>query len=127
MSHAASISLPQAPTAPALARRIVDRVERLQPDVAINARLLVSELVANAVRHVRGEGEIGMQVEVRDHALRVEVRDPGGGFVPKARTSASPQGSGWGLHLVEVLSDRWGVEGSGPTRVWFEIDRAVGA
>jgi anti-sigma regulatory factor (Ser/Thr protein kinase) len=127
MSHSALIPLPQAPTAPALARRIVDRVERLRPDAAINARLLVSELVANAVRHVRREGQIGMHVEVRDDALHVEVMDPGGGFVPRARTESSPLGGGWGLHMVDVLSDRWGVDGSGPTRVWFEIDRAVGA
>jgi hypothetical protein len=34
------------------------------------------------------------------------------------------QDSGWGLFLVEQLSDRWGVEQIGQaTTVWFEIDR----
>ncbi len=29
---------------------------------------------------------------------------------------------GWGLHLVEALTDRWGVY-EGSTHVWFEIER----
>jgi hypothetical protein len=31
--------------------------------------------------------------------------------------------SGWGLHLVETLADRWGIERQAGTRVWFELDR----
>jgi hypothetical protein len=27
---------------------------------------------------------------------------------------------GWGLHLVESLSERWGVH-AGSTHVWFEL------
>ena len=125
--HSTLTQLPKAPTAPATARRLIDRLERLRPDVVVNARLLVSELVANAVRHVDREGQIGMQVELRAEALHVEVVDPGEGFVPRTRSSDAPLGSGWGLHLVDELSDRWGVEGGGPTRVWFEIDRATAA
>ena len=119
------IQLPKAASAPATARRVIDGLERLRPDVAVNARLLVSELVANAVRHVRPEGLIGMHVAVHNDSLHVEVVDPGSGFQPRARTPQSPLGSGWGLHLVDELSDRWGVDASGPTRVWFEIDGAT--
>ncbi len=126
MTNPTLIQLPKASTAPATARQMIDRLERLRPDVAVNARLLVSELVANAVRHVRREGSIGMQVSLNNDSLYVEVVDPGCGFVPRARTASSPLGSGWGLHLVDELSDRWGVDASGPTRVWFEIDGATG-
>ena len=28
---------------------------------------------------------------------------------------------GFGLAIVDALSDRWRVSGSGPARVWFEI------
>jgi anti-sigma regulatory factor (Ser/Thr protein kinase) len=117
--------LPKAPTAPAAARQVIDRFDELRPEVIVNARLLVSELVANAVRHVPDNGDIGMRVELRADALRVEVLDPGAGFVPHARTADSPLGSGWGLHLVGELSDRWGVESAERTRVWFEIDQAT--
>lgn len=127
MTASTMIELPKAATAPAIARQVIDRLERLRPDVAVNARLLVSELVANAVRHVQARGEIGMSVDLRADSLRVEIVDPGSGFAPRARTRDSPLGSGWGLHLVGELSDRWGVDGAGPTRVWFEIDRATAA
>ena len=120
-------TLPKAASAPAVARQLIDRLERLRPDVAVNARLLVTELVANAVRHVEPHGDIGMQVRLRAGSLHVEVIDPGAGFVPCPRTDESPLGSGWGLHLVCELSDRWGVDSAGPTRVWFEIDRATAA
>jgi anti-sigma regulatory factor (Ser/Thr protein kinase) len=127
MARSTLIRLPKAATAPATARQIIDGLDRLRPEVAINARLLVSELVANAVRHVRREGEIGMQVAVHNDSLHVEVVDPGSGFEPRPRTPQSPLASGWGLHLVDELSDRWGVDTTGPTRVWFEIDGATGA
>ena len=29
---------------------------------------------------------------------------------------------GWGLALVESMSDRWGIERGDRTRVWFELD-----
>ncbi len=127
MANSTLIQLPKEATAPATARQVIDGFDRLRPEVAVNARLLVSELVANAVRHVRREGQIGMQVAVREDSLRVEVVDPGAGFQPRARTAQSPLGSGWGLHLVDELSDRWGVDATGPTRVWFEIDGAIGS
>ena len=127
MAHSTLIQLPKASSAPAAARQVIDGLERLRPDVAVNARLLVSELVANAVRHVCRDGSIGMHVAVHHDSLHVEVVDPGAGFQPRARTSQSPLGSGWGLHLVDELSDRWGVDASGPTRVWFEIDGAIGS
>ena len=125
MTHSTLIHLPRASSAPAAARQIIDGLDRLRPDVAVNARLLVSELVANAVRHVRRDGQIGMQVAMHNDSLHVEVVDPGAGFKPRPRTPQSPLGSGWGLHLVDELSDRWGVDSSGPTRVWFEIDGAT--
>ncbi len=127
MLNSTLIQLPKSSTAPAHARQIIDGLDRLRPEVAVNARLLVSELVANAVRHVRRDGKIGVHVAVENDSLHVEVVDPGTGFVPRARTAQSPLGSGWGLHLVDELSDRWGVDASVPTRVWFEIDGATGA
>jgi anti-sigma regulatory factor (Ser/Thr protein kinase) len=90
-----------------------------------DARLLVSELVTNAIRHA-GLGEsdhITLIVEVDDDLLRIEVCDPGPGFELAEPTPDPARPSGWGLYLVRELSDRWGVERNGETRVWFELDR----
>jgi len=40
--------------------------------------------------------------------------------VPVARDKPKTDVGGWGLHLVESLSDRWGVH-DGSTHVWFEL------
>jgi anti-sigma regulatory factor (Ser/Thr protein kinase) len=90
-------------------------------------RLLVSELVTNAVRHagLRREDRIRLLVDVEDHRVRVEVHDPGRGFRPRAPAPDPARASGWGLYLVDELADRWGVDSpGGGTRVWFELDGA---
>ena len=84
-------------------------------------RLLVSELVTNAVRHAEGEA-VRLVVAITAGVLRVEVHDPGRGFTRRDPPSDPMRSSGWGLVLVEELSDRWGVDGSPRTRVWFEMD-----
>ena len=48
--------------------------------------------------------------------------DQGVGFVPVARDRPATDVGGWGLHLVQTLSNRWGVH-EGSTHVWFEIER----
>jgi hypothetical protein len=55
--------------------------------------------------------------------VRVEVRDGGPGFESRARTRTTALDRGWGLHLVGMLADRWGIDSDGSGRVWFEIDR----
>jgi hypothetical protein len=53
------------------------------------------------------------------------VLDGGPGFTPAGRAPESPQDACWGLHLVEEMADRWGVNANAPhTLVWFELDRA---
>jgi serine/threonine-protein kinase RsbW len=94
-----------------------------------DVQLLVSELVTNAVRHANlDHGDvIGLVVELADHKLRVEVHDPGGGFVPTAPSPDPARPSGWGLYLVAELADRWGVDSDERTLVWFELDRRAAA
>lgn len=84
--------------------------------------LLASELVSNAVKHARAK-HVAIRFEVVPRQIRVEVADEGPGFTPDPRAPAPSEFGGWGLHLVDELSSRWGVaEGKG-ARVWFEIDR----
>lgn len=108
--------------APARARLAMSR---LDGDVSVrcleDARLLVSELVTNAVRHAGGSGPIELRVERRDECIHVEVLDHGDGFAPRERTSEDPLDSGWGMHLVRVVSDRWGITRNGHACVWFEL------
>jgi anti-sigma regulatory factor (Ser/Thr protein kinase) len=88
--------------------------------------LLVSELVANSVKHagMRAAGVIRLDVVLTEGVARVEVRDEGRGFLPAARDAGSPLEARWGLHLLRRMADRWGVQASPHTLVWFELDRA---
>ena len=94
-----------------------------------DVRLLVTELITNSVRHAEldGDADIHLRVAVAGDVVRVEVVDAGKGFEPQDRDAPLTQASGWGLYLVEKLSDRWGVERGPRTRVWFEIDVPDGA
>jgi anti-sigma B factor antagonist len=90
-------------------------------------RLEDARLVANAIRHADlSDGDvIRLVVVTGDRALRIEVCDPGQGFEPPEPGPDPARPSGWGLYLVRELSDRWGVEHHGQTRVWFELDRGA--
>jgi anti-sigma regulatory factor (Ser/Thr protein kinase) len=85
-------------------------------------RLLVSEVVTNAVRH----GGSSRPVELHatwNAEVRIEVYDQGEGFTPAARNGALDDPGGFGLLLVGRLADRWGVETEGGTTVWFVLRR----
>ncbi|MGH2967935.1 MAG: ATP-binding protein, partial [Solirubrobacteraceae bacterium] len=84
-------------------------------------RLLVSELVTNAVRHADGE-VVRLVVALSGGVLRIEVHDPGRGFEVSEPSHDPLRSSGWGLVLVAELADRWGVDHLPRTRVWFEMD-----
>jgi anti-sigma regulatory factor (Ser/Thr protein kinase) len=85
-------------------------------------RLLVSEVVTNAVRH--GGSSEPVELHATWNAeVRIEVCDQGDGFTPAARNGALDDPGGFGLLLVGRLADRWGVETGGGTTVWFVLRR----
>ena len=92
----------------------------VDPGTAGDLVLLVSELVTNAVRHAAGE-RFEVRLVLRPGVLRLEVRDGGEGFEPVVAPSDDGSG-GYGLYIVDRLSDRWGVERR-PGSVWLELDR----
>jgi anti-sigma regulatory factor (Ser/Thr protein kinase) len=98
--------------------------ERVEPQILDDIRLLVSELVTNAVRHAEGVrgGEVALDVTIDQSRMRVEVADPGSGFEPLPRDDEMTRPGGWGLYLVDRIADRWGVVRNRRNRVWFEID-----
>ncbi|MGW7463349.1 ATP-binding protein [Streptomyces xantholiticus] len=73
------------------------------------ALVVLSELVTNAVRHARVPS--GREIETRyvrqADGVRIEVHD-----AAEERPAARIPGEsgGWGLGLVDKLSDRWGVD-----------------
>jgi anti-sigma regulatory factor (Ser/Thr protein kinase) len=120
------VDLARDPDSAAEARRALGEVsDHLTPRRLEDAQLLVSELVTNAIRHAGLEeaDTIKLVVETGDRALRIEVCDTGSGFELSEPAPDPTRPSGWGLYLVRELSDRWGVEQAGLTRVWFELDR----
>ena len=105
--------------------RIVPRpagAARLQLDTL---RLLVTELITNAVRHAGCRTWIELGVEIYPDSVRAEVLDCGSGFQPPERPEPHrDRTGGWGLCLVDQLADRWGVAPDDVTRVWFELGRS---
>jgi anti-sigma regulatory factor (Ser/Thr protein kinase) len=104
--------------------------QRLEPEVLDDIRLLVSELVTNAIRHADAPsgGQVVVDVSITGDSVRVEVADPGKGFEPEPRTDdGASRPGGWGLYLVDRIADRWGIVRNRMNRVWFEIDGGVTA
>ena len=110
----------------ATARHALDRLADLLPREKLeDVRLVVSELVANSVRHggLSLNDQILLSVMVSEGTVRGRVCDPGPGFEkpPEPRPRSDLSG-GLGLPIVEMISDRWGVEQNNHACVWFEID-----
>ena len=105
---------------PALARAYCDGVLEScgQDERSADARLLVSELVTNAVLHAGTEIEVN--VVVRFDAIRIEVTDLGVDL--PQRWVHEDDTSGRGLPIVEALACTWGVvELGGGKTVWCEL------
>jgi anti-sigma regulatory factor (Ser/Thr protein kinase) len=116
-------------SSPAEARRSLEALRpRLNDLLVDDAVLLVSEVVSNSVRHASLDETDAIEVRIRgSHSkLRVDVSDPGPGFDPD-RVRPLGHNGGWGLHLLDRLATRWGVERNDVTRVWFEVASPVSA
>ena len=122
----ARISLPPSYSAPAMSRRVLDALgDDIGRQVRDDARLLLTELVTNSIRHahLRVDDRISVRIRREIAGLLVEVTDPGSGFSVDSRQTART--GGWGLLLLDQLSQDWGVEnhpGRGAT-VWFRLGR----
>jgi anti-sigma regulatory factor (Ser/Thr protein kinase) len=100
------------------------------------ARLVVSELVTNVVRHGGeggggGGGQVELVMALHPHGvLRIEVGDEGA--VRSVRRCPSPaMTGGWGLNVVHRVALDWGVQpksrwSSGKV-VWAELPVTVAA
>lgn len=117
-------TLPSDLTAARLARRRVEQAcTGLPSDKLEVLRLLVTELVSNALRH--GSGNVVLQVFRDGGVVEVAVEDenPDKPVVVHPRTL---QEHGAGMRLVDALADSWGisarVDARPGKRVWFVLD-----
>jgi anti-sigma regulatory factor (Ser/Thr protein kinase) len=123
------LTVPARPHAAAAARTALgewlgDNVpDRLLDD----ARLLVTELVTNCVRHghLPADAPIWIRADLANGILRLEVRDPGERGTVAPRTPDLTIGAGYGLHLVDLLAARWGISRTRGTHVWLELAHDV--
>ena len=123
------VRLPIDAQAPGAARIFVTHYlrDRVAAPVLDSVLLLLSELVTNSVRHSNAPSAEGVIVRLRltRAMLRLEVEDSGHDGVIAIRPPDQQNGGGFGLNIVQTLSDCWGIERSAHrgTRVWAQLQR----
>ncbi len=121
---AQSVDLELVETAPATARRVAEEaVAHWSLDVDLDVlRLLVSEVVTNAVRYARDGGHLRLVLRRAPGVLRVEVHD-GSALLPMVREAQDDEEGGRGTALMAALAARWDAEAhaDGGKAVWFEV------
>ena len=121
------VMLPATAAAPGLARAALDDLIP-PPELAVrneDARLVISELVTNAVKYGEGKARspIRMVIEADEIRVRVQVDQTLAAIGLHALKAEPPGGriGGWGLNIAETLADSWGFEPGPPGQVWFEF------
>jgi len=113
---------PNSPSSVTQARRYVQELLAATPrDVADAVAVMTSELATNSIRHTASEFEVG--IDRTSRTIRVEVTDRGSG-APTVFSPDPTATSGRGLHIVEQLSDDWGVTAvtdRNTKTVWFTV------
>jgi anti-sigma regulatory factor (Ser/Thr protein kinase) len=117
-----SVDVPRDRTGFRMARAVIQEylTGEVTPDELSDVRLIMAELVTNAMVH--GEGTITLRLTVGGELIRGEAVDEGGGFEREIRECGPDEIGGRGLLLVASLAQRWGVH-EGSSHVWFERDR----
>jgi anti-sigma regulatory factor (Ser/Thr protein kinase) len=89
-----------------------------------DVELLVSELATNSIRHGANHDQVSLEAAVTDDRVRLCLCDAGAGFERPREPEPHLDGcGGYGLVLLDRLSDRWGVQRNGSFCVWFEMAR----
>lgn len=88
-------------------------------DTMLHTQLVVTELVTNAARHAKTPVEVTVSTALG--RVRIEARD-GSAVMPTSPVVDTPTRHR-GIHLIEDLSDGWGVEAqeAGGKVVWCEL------
>ena len=112
-----TMRLPFTPSSPAVARQHLKTwlqdhggsIESIE-----NARLVVSELVANSVRHAQplSDGQIVVAWTLQPRGLQLSVTDGGGSTRPRNVHASTSALGGRGMAIVEGLAQDWWTERS---------------
>ena len=125
MSEAVAIDLPLEPES---ARRAREQLKSFRSKVDeatfIDLCLLVDELVVEALHGSsdgRAPGDIRLRAQLDHDRVHVAMEDGGGAYhLPSRRPE--PGDPGFGLHLVQRLSDRWGIRRDrDQATVWLDL------
>ena len=123
------MSLPAVPSAATTARSAITRglSQRVTNGLLEDVRLLLTELITTALRHagMTPDDQIGVKAELSQGTVRIEVSDPGRDGPVEVR-APGPRGGGYGLLLVDRLTDQWGVDLRDGTTVWAELSAGPG-
>ena len=107
-------------------RALVSSLRDLDVDATVvdEAEIVLSELVANAVRHAKPlpDGMIKVNWTVRAGVVEVEVTDGGGPTIPRPAPRSLLAAHGRGLRIVRGFAHEWGVlEDRGGRTVWVSL------
>ena len=110
-----ALDLPFTPESASVARRqLVEWMSTLgfRDEHRDDARLVVSELVGNAVRHARplADGTMRVAWTTVDSSVDIAVTDGGALTTPERVKAGVSDLAGRGLSIVETLAARWWVE-----------------
>lgn len=119
-----TIDLPSTAEAASIARQFVEsNRDHLRSDLIDDAKLLVSEIVTNAVLY--GQPGITLALRVDPPCLGVIIVDEGPNQPQLPEHSPGPENtSGRGLLIVDALASSWGVIPATPPpgkAVWFSL------
>ena len=115
---------PAIPSTVPLARAtFADAFSDLPGDALNDGKVLLTELVTNAIRHgARADGWVRLIVRELDRMLRIEVTDSGEiDGVPAIQPRTPDRVGGWGLQVVDSVATRWGVTNEAGRTVWCEL------
>ncbi len=84
-------------------------------EVVEDARVVISELVGNSVRHAQPlpDGQILVTWTLEPEGLQLSVTDGGSGTRPRTVHAPSSALAGRGMAIVEVLAQKWWCERTG--------------
>jgi anti-sigma regulatory factor (Ser/Thr protein kinase) len=122
-----ALSLPHEVSAVRSARSALDhylRAYRVEPERRHDARLVLTELISNAIRHAPplASGELDVRWGLDDENVYLEVTDGRGTSEPQQVSEVHPESvGGRGLAIVTVLTSSWGVRLDGTARAVYAV------